>query len=154
MNELSQLPMSKIISSNSKIIESKDATVYRFDIFKGLSDNLGKIQKLKSVGSAYLRDGLKTYNVHLKTFLKDQFYLLPNSKPEDDSDFVILTREPAQKIWKKYFWNSVGEGKILTGTNHGIMKLSWDVLSEDLYLCLHPANISELPNAQSLSDVA
>lgn len=131
-------------------------TVYRFDIFKGFKNSSGKVTKIKSVGSAYIREGLMTYTVHLKALLKDTFYLLPNTKPNTDADFVILTREAAQKAGKKYFWNNVGDGRILTDENHGIMQLSWDVLmADDIYMTLHPINVSELPDAaKSVAEVA
>jgi hypothetical protein len=132
--------------------EPAHVTVYRFDIFKGSKDSEGKITKIKSVGSAYIREGLKTYTVHLKTFLKDTFYLLPNTRPVSTvSDFVILTREAAQNSGKKYFWNNVGLGNILEGSNHGVMELLWDVLPEGIYMTLHPTNVSELPDAQRLA---
>jgi hypothetical protein len=144
MNELSQLPIGKLIFNISKSSElTAQAPVYRFDIFKGIQDERGKIRKLKSVGAAYLKEGFKTYNVHLKTFLKDKFFLLPNSTPENKSDFVILTREPAQQIKRKHFWNNIGEGRILSGENHGLMQLRWDVLVDDLYMALHPTTVSD-----------
>lgn len=127
--------------------------VYRFDIFKGKRDNDGKVTKVKPVGAAYLRDGMKTYTVILKTFLQDRFYLLPNTKAGADCDFVVLTRELAQNIGRKYFWNNVGSGKILAGANHGLMELAWDVLAGDLYMSLHPTNVTELPEA-SRADAA
>ena len=70
---------------------------------------------MRSVGAAYLRDGIKTYEVTLKTFLKDEFFRLPNHKADLKADFVILTREPAQTLKRKYFWNSVGLGQIMDG---------------------------------------
>src|ERR1700690_3798987 len=94
----------------------KKTTVYRFDVFKGTVDENGKVTKVKSVGSAYVREGLSTYTLHLKTFLKDTFYLLQNTK-SPSPDFVILTREPSQNMSRKYFWNSVGEGHVLDGPN-------------------------------------
>ena len=123
------------------------ATVYRFDIFKGVRSESGKVSKVKSVGAAYLREGLKTYTVNLKTFLNDKFYLLPNSKREYDADFVILTREPALNPGRKYFWNNIGDGKVMDGINSGIMRLNWDVFGSDIYMTLHPANVTELPEA-------
>ena len=143
------------ISNN--VVSISEATekvsVYRFDIFKGAKDAEGKVTKIKSVGAAYLREGLKTYTVHLKTFLKDRFYLLPNSKGKGFADFVILTREPAQYSGRKYFWNSVGEGQMMDGANHGVVRLSWDVLADDIYMTLHPVNVSELREAAK-ADVA
>lgn len=143
-------------SANAKNDAPATVTVYRFDIFKGAQNSDGKVVKIKSVGSAYIREGLKTYTVHLKAFLKDTFYLLPNSKPvHSDADFVILTREPAQNAGRKYFWNNVGEGRILDGANHGIMRLSWDVMmADDIYMTLHPINVSELPEALRVASEA
>jgi hypothetical protein len=135
--------------------EQSCVTVYRFDIFKGAVDGVGKVTKLKSVGSAYIRQGLKTYTVHLKTFLKDTFYLLPNTRQTvSNADFVILTREIAQNSGKKYFWNNVGEGRVMNDENHGVMKLCWDVLPDDLYMTLHPMNVSELPDAVRIASEA
>lgn len=146
----SALEIIRPVTTNSNV------TVYRFDIFKGVKDAEGKVIKAKAVGSAYIREGLKTYTVHLKTFLKDTFYLLPNTRPDiSDADFVILTREPAQNSGKKYFWNNVGEGRMLKDANHGIMQLSWDVLiANDLYMTLHPINATELPDAVRLASEA
>lgn len=128
-----------IISTiESKPREEKSIQGYRFDIFKGSQDDDGKITKIRSIGNAYIKEGFRTYTISLKTFLQERFYLLPNSKPDIKADYLILTRESAQHFQKKYFWNSVGEGKILDGVNHGIMKLSWDVLADHIYMSLHP----------------
>jgi hypothetical protein len=127
----------------------KKTTVYRFDVFKGILDENGKVIKTKSVGSAYVREGLSTYTVHLKTFLKDTFYLLQNTK-SPSPDFVILTREPAQNLNRKYFWNSVGEGIVLDGLNKGIMKLNWDVVGTDLYMTVEPISVTEIAANESV----
>lgn len=130
-------------------------TIYRFDVFKGRKDEEGKISKIKSVGSAYIRDGLRTYTLHLKTLLKDTYYLLPNTRPSSSADFVILTREPAQNAGKKYFWNHVGEGTFLDGVNHGVMQLAWDIFtSDDIYMTLHPINVSDVAEAVNLASAA
>ena len=123
----------------------KKTTVYRFDVFKGSADENGKVTKIKTVGSAYVREGLSTYTLHLKTFLKDTFYLLQNTK-NPRPDFVILTREPAQNVNRKYFWNNVGEGNVMSGENEGIMKLSWDIGIADLYMKIEPINVTEIEN--------
>lgn len=135
--------LGEIVKSVGENFNKEGSPSYRFEIFKGKLNEDGKVSRLRSVGSAYLRDGMRTYTIVLKTFLDDRFYLIPNSKPENNSDFVILTREAAQNLKRKYFWNSVGEGKLLEGSNAGLVKLSWDVLSDDLYLCLHPLKVSE-----------
>jgi hypothetical protein len=126
----------------------------RFDIFKGTEDQSGKIVKIKSVGSAYIREGLKTYTVHLKTLLKDSFYLLPNSKDEVFSDYVILTREPAQNSGRKYFWNNVGDGNRMTGMNSGLMSLSWDLFADDLYMNVAPIKVTEVEANSQKFEVA
>ncbi len=133
-----------IISIQSNGTPEKAIMAYRFDVFKGSVGADGKITKIRSVGSAYVREGHQTYTLTLKTFLKDRFYLLPNTKEENaHMDYVILTREPAQRINRKYFWNSVGAGQILDGDNHGLMKLSWDVLADDIYMSLHPVKVGD-----------
>jgi hypothetical protein len=135
---------------------SGKTTIYRYDLFKGAKDSSGTVTKIKSIGNAYIREGLKTYTVHLKTFLKDTFYLLQNTNPRhSNADYVILTRELAQHSGKKYFWSNVGEGRVLEGPNHGLMHLAWDVfLSDDIYMTLHPINVSEVPEAARLASEA
>ena len=123
-------------------------TIYRFDVFKGQTDSNGKVHKLKSVGSAYLREGLSTYTLHLKTLLKDSFYLLQNTKSLSP-DFVILTREPSQNPKRKYFWNNVGEGSVMDADNEGIMKLKWDIFSGDLYMKVEPLSVTEINEGES-----
>ena len=128
--------------------ENKNSIVYRFEIFKGRRDEQGKIIKVKQVGAAYNRIGLKTYAVHLKPFLKDPFYLLPNTKRnEDEPEYVILTREPSKNVGRKFYWSNVGDGRILDGVNKGLLQLQLDVLGVDLFMNLHPANVTELSEA-------
>jgi hypothetical protein len=117
-------------------------TIYRFDIFRGETLPDGRVQKVKSVGNAYVREGLSTYTVHLKTFLKDTFYLLQNTKSENP-DFVILTREPSQNPSRKYFWNHVGEVEVLGGVNDGIMRMKWDLLNGEIYMKAEPVKVTE-----------
>jgi hypothetical protein len=113
-------------------------TNYRFDIFKGVETESGKVEKIRSVGSASLRDGFNTYLIQLKTLLDDRFYMLPSKDPSTGPDFVILTRELARNSNRKYFWNMVGEVRAMSAPNQGILKLSWDLFGEDLYLNTHP----------------
>lgn len=131
----------------------KKTTIYRFDIFKGEEGLDGNIRKTKSVGSAYLREGLSTYTVHLKTLLKDTFYLLQNTK-NPKPDFVILTREPSQNPNRKYFWNHVGEGEVLSGINEGIMRLKWDLALGEIYMKVEPINVTELEEGAPVTDQA
>jgi hypothetical protein len=124
--------------------------VYRFDIFRGDMDGEGKLVKKKNVGTAYLREGYRTYSVHVKTLLKDVFYILPNNKVTEKYDFAILTREPAQHGGKKYFWNNVGEGRVLDGPNKGIMALTWYFFDNELYMNLFPTSVSDSGEAKNI----
>ncbi len=126
--------------SLSKEGNSKTAA-YRYDIFKGVSDSDGTITKVRSVGSAYIREGQGTFLLMLKTFLDDRFYMLPDNRPDSPNNYMILTREISRNLSKKYYWNTVGEARILVGQNQGLMKLSWDVLSGDLYMAMKPIQI-------------
>jgi hypothetical protein len=119
---------------------------YGFDVFKATENSDGKISKLKSVGSAYLTEGCITYTVHLRTFLKDVFYVIPNKKPSLEVDYLILTREPSRNPSRKFFWNNVGKGTLTQGENAGFLHLSWDLLGvDDIYLNLYPKkNTSEV----------
>ena len=130
----------KIVTRIETKTPSEPVQFIRFDVFKGSVSEEGTVSKLRSVGSAYVREGHQTYTVVLKTFLKEKYYLLPNTKPNFPGDYVILTREPHFQAHRKFFWNSVGEGKLLEGANHGLMKLSWDLLAGDIYMSLHPTS--------------
>lgn len=145
--------VNEMTGTGSKVNPPGLVTLYRFDLFKGVLDGSGKVVKIRSVGSAYVREGLKTYTVHLKGLLKDTFYLLQNTKPRTtDAEYVLLTREPSQQSGRKYFWNNVGEGRILDGVNHGLMHLTWDVfMADDLYMTLHPVNVTDLPEAREVT---
>lgn len=114
---------------------------FRFDIFKGSKDASGKVAKVKSVGSAHLTEGCKTYTLYLKTFLNDVFYILPEQKPSKKADYVILTREVSKNPARKYFWNNVGSADVLSGENAGLAQLTFDLLgTQDIYLNLYPKN--------------
>lgn len=128
----------------------RKARTYRFDIFKGVEDSEGKVQKIRSIGSAVLLEGAKTYTVYLKTLLKDVFYLLPEQKRMTCGDYVILTREPSQTTGRKYFWNNVGECYLLRDKNAGLMRLSFDLFgAEDIYMSLHPINRGDGATAEN-----
>jgi len=118
--------------------KGESTATYRYDLFKGFAGPDGKITKVRSVGSARIREGQSTFLITLKTFLNDRFYLLPDHRPESPNNYVILTREISRSFDKKYFWNTVGEARILTEPNQGLMKLSWDILSGDLYMAMLP----------------
>ena len=155
MSENKIATLAQVLTSvQNTLVNQSKVTIYRFDIFKGAVDAEGKVTKVKSLGAAYLRDGLRTYTVNLKTFLNEKFYLLPNTKPERTADFVILTREASQNLGRKYFWNNVGEGHILEGANHGLMQLRWDLLPNDIFMTLHPINSTEVSDVARGSEAA
>jgi hypothetical protein len=139
----------------SKVESNTKPVVYRFDIFKGSVDEEGLVSKIKSVGSAYVREGMKTYAVSLRTFLGEKYFLLANSRPKDgDPEYVILTREPARIPGKKYFWHNVGDGRLMGDYNHGLLKLNWDVLGCGLYMNLNPINVTESMEAEKADEAA
>ena len=124
-----------IAQTLKQIVDNSERTVFRFDIFKGVVDAFGRVQKIKSVGHALINEGASTYTIHLKSFLKDQFFMLPERTHADRYDFVILTREDSFREGRKYFWNNVGEAKLLEGENRDYLKLSWDMFgADDIYL--------------------
>jgi hypothetical protein len=127
-----------------KVVESKVTRIYRFDVFKGRVDANGKIHKVRSVGVAYHGDGQGSFRLYLKTFLKDDFFLLPDRESGEVGLYSITTRMPSTFPGKKYFWHTVGTGKVLSGENAGFMHLSWDLLGgSDIYLNLYPKDSYE-----------
>jgi hypothetical protein len=129
--------------------QSGKVRVFRFDVFKGVLNDDGKVEKVVSVGHSTLYEGSTTYSLYLKTFLKDQFYLLPEQDANRPFDYVILTREASSLPGKKYFWNRVGTAKLLSDQNAGIMRLEFDLFATvDLYLNFHGATAREL-NAEA-----
>jgi hypothetical protein len=141
--------------NNAKANAERRAKVYRFDIFKGVVDSEGKIQKIRSIGAAQLMEGARTYTVYLKSLLKDVFYLMPEEKKLTRGDYVILTREPSPNPPRKFYWNNIGEGFILSGPNAGIMRLDWDFFGgNDIYMSLHPTNRAEAAVEVSVQNAA
>ncbi len=135
-----------------QIKENAERSIFRFDIFKGVADANGRIQKIKSVGHALITEGSHTYTIYLKSLLKDQFYMLPERTHLDKYDFVILTREESFREGRKFFWNNVGEAKLLDGENCDLLKLTWDLFSaDDIYLNTLPVTKPVLSAANALS---
>ncbi len=96
-----------------------------FEIFKGEKDEYGKVKKTRALGQARIYKGSDTYHVFIKTLLNIKFFLLPEKKNPQKYEYVILTREISHYFDRKYYWNVVGEGRILMGQNEGLMELSW-----------------------------
>lgn len=121
--------------------------VYFFDVFLGESDSDGRIKKIRSVGRAIHGDGQKVYKLQLKTFLNFDFYLMKEiTRP--GIDYSLFTREENHLgNGKKYFWHMVGEGRLQSGSNTGILALNWDVFpSGHIYMNLHPKDVRESAN--------
>lgn len=135
-----------LLENKNQVAPSNGKTkVYRFDIFKGSTNEDGKVEKVCSVGHSTLYEGSTTYSIYLKMLLKDLFYLLPEQDVGRPFDFVILTREPSNLPGKKYFWNRVGTAKILSDKNSGILKLDFDLFAGvDMYLSFHSSTMREL----------
>jgi len=110
---------------------------FRFQVFQGINE-AGKIKRTKTVGMAYLKNGQHIFSLRLWTFLNERFYVIPNKN--DSSKYLVMTREPNKNPeWKnKYFWNIVGNGCV--DTIQGIVTLKFDLLSEPIYLNIHPEN--------------
>jgi hypothetical protein len=124
---------------------AKKVRAYRFEIFKGVFNADGKVEKICTMGHSTLFEGSTTYCVYLKTLLKDQFYLLPEQEMGRSFDYVILTREPSTIPGRKYFWNRVGVGKVLSDQNAGLMKLEFDLFGGvDMFLSFHDAAMKEM----------
>ena len=122
--------------------EKSQAKRFRFDIFRGVKDQDGKIQKLKSVGHALLFEGSSTYNVKVNTLLGVEFFLLPERKETERADYVILTREPFQRGGRRFYWHHVGEASFLKTPNTGLMEMQWDLFGHgDIYMSLYPIEI-------------
>ena len=125
----------------------KMTTLYRFDVFLG-ENREGKIEKVRSVGTAFVREGYNTYSVLLKTLLKDRFHLLRGTTA-GGPDFVLVTREDSRTAGKKYFWNVVGTGTCLDGENRGVIELSFDLLRQGIYMTEAPISSTQVPDAYS-----
>jgi len=129
----------KMVPESNEKIQSKR---FRFDIFRGERNSDGKVSKLKSVGHALLFEGSNTYNVKLNTFLGVDFFLLPERKETEEADYVILTREPFQRLGRKFYWHNVGQASFLKTPNSGLMEMKWDLFGHgDIYMSLYPIEV-------------
>jgi hypothetical protein len=92
--------------------------------------------KKKTVGMAYLKEGQGIYTLRLWTLLEDKFFLLPSK--DDSSKYLLMTREPNKSgsSKNKYFWNIVGNAKVLSGKN--VIELNFDLLAKKIYMSIFP----------------
>ena len=128
---------------------------YRFQLFQGDIKNDGKIEKNKTVGMAYLKEGQGTYTLRLWTFVENRFYLIQNKT--DASRYVLLTRElnksPNPK--SKFYWNIVGNGHV--ETTIGVIRLQFDLFERPIYMSVFPeasATGASLPEPIELDSAA
>lgn len=126
------------MEANILVKEATQPKLYRFEVFKGFSDDFGKIRRVKSIGEATHLDGTHTYQIRIAAIEEVEFFLLPE-KHDPSRDFSILRRKPSADSSKKYLWTTVGEAKLLSGLNSGFLKLEWDFFgADDVYLNLQP----------------
>lgn len=117
-------------------IKSNQSQYYRFQIFQAQRNAMGKLEKTKVVGMAYLKEGQDSYTIRLWTFLNDKFFLLMNKN--DSSRFLVMSREANKNIQSKnkYFWNVIGNGKALSSQN--CIELCFDLFEKPIYMNIFP----------------
>ncbi|MSP19843.1 MAG: hypothetical protein EXR74_09775 [Bdellovibrionales bacterium] len=140
------------MEQNQKIETSQ---FYRFQLFQGDVKGDGKIEKTKTVGMAYLKEGQGTYTLRLWTFVENRFYLLQNKT--DASRYVMLTRElnKSQNPRTKFYWNIVGNGQ--SETTAGVIQLQFDLFERPIYMSVFPeasASGATLPEPVELDSAA
>lgn len=145
--------MEKHVISHAQKDEPKK--YYRFQVFQGEETNAGKVQKAKSVGMAYLKDGQQMFTVRLWMFLGERFYLIPNKN--DSSRYLVMTREPNRNplAKNKYFWNIVGNGVV--DSAQGVIRIDFDLLEKAIYMNIHPessASSVHLPEPVALEEAS
>jgi hypothetical protein len=128
---------------------------YRFQVFQGDVDTTGKINKTKSVGMAYLRDGQNIYTLRLWTFSWERYYVIANKN--DATKYLVMTREPNKNpaAKNKYFWNIVGNGK--ADSAQGVIHLEFDLLNKSIFMNIHPESSAfsvSLPEPEGLVEAA
>lgn len=129
--------------------EMQNSNFYRFQVFQGVEDDGGKVQRTKTVGMAYLKEGHQTITLRLWTFINERFYLILNQN--DASRYLVMTREPnrSPNSRNKYFWNIVGNGFI--DTVQGIVRIDFDLLNKPVYMNIYPevsATSTHLPEPE------
>lgn len=118
---------------DTQMEKMKPTKFYRFQLFV---DGAESGSKKKTVGMAYLKEGQGIYTLRLWTLLEDKFFLLPSK--DDSSKYLLMTREPNKSgsSKSKYFWNIVGNAKVLSGKN--VIELKFDLLDKKIYMSIFP----------------
>ena len=124
----------------------------RFQVFQGEKNESGKVTKTKSVGMAYLKVGQSIITLRLWTFSWDRYYILPNKS--DATKYLVMSREPNKNpnAKNKYYWNIVGNGAV--DTVNGVLALEFDLLSQPIYVNIHPEPSSHSNSLPEFEDVA
>lgn len=148
LHSIKELIMEQINKLDSK-------QFYRFTLFLGEPNHSGKVEKKKTIGMAYLKEGQNTYTLRLWTFIESRFYLIQNKT--DASKYMVLTREPNKNpnAKTKYFWNIIGNGQ--SDTVSGVLKLDFDLFDRPIFMNLFPENSpsgSHLPVPNEMSPIA
>jgi hypothetical protein len=142
-----------------QIQESKSAigpaTFYRFQVFQGKRNSQGQIERTKTVGMAYLKEGQSTYTLRLWTFIDDRFYILQCK--DDPMKYFVMTREPNLRpdARSKYFWNIVGNAR--TDSAQGHLEIEFDLLGAPIFMKLFPepsVHTAALSDPQFLDEAA
>lgn len=120
--------LKEILKEQTK--QLKESQFYRFQVF--VNGN----EKKDTVGMAWLKEGQKIYTIKLWTLLSEKFFLLPSK--EDQSKYLIMTREPVKttKSKKKYHWNIVGNAK--ANPAKGVVELSFDLFEKKVFMSIYP----------------
>lgn len=133
---------------DTQMEKMKPTKFYRFQLFvEGTKSD----SKKKTVGMAYLKEGQGIYTLRLWTLLEDKFFLLPSK--DDSSKYLLMTREPNKSgsSKNKYFWNIVGNAKVLSGKN--VIEMNFDLLEKKIYMSIFPEE-SASPNGQFALEAA
>lgn len=116
----------------------KNADSFRFEIYKGKIAADGAFLKQRTVGHAYLRSGKHAYKAKLFGALAVRFVIVP---ADDQSErYRILTKEEVttKDKGKRTYWNVVGEREVIS--EHGLLKLDFDLYAKPLFMSLYPSN--------------
>lgn len=126
--------MENHIKNQSQSEESNQ--FFRFQVFQGERDELGKVKKSKSVGMAYLKNGQNIISLRLWMFSWDRYFILPSKS--DSSKYLVMTREANKNAHSKnkYYWNIVGNGTV--DSVQGFIELQFDLLDKPIFVSIHP----------------
>ncbi len=127
----------------------------RFLVYLGEKNIAGKIEKTKTIGMAYLKEGHGNYTIRLWTFLSERFYLVPHKT--EGGKYYIMSRElnKAPVCKHKFFWNIVGMATV--DARNGYMLLKFDLIEKTIYMSIYPeakASSSTLANPETFMDAA